>query len=72
MLDPLRGNAYISDYTIDYAKFNADYSRINVVPSLEKGMYGLIPFGLDHWEKEWTTFVFEQVKEANGKGQDFY
>lgn len=70
MLDVISRNIYVSDNTYDYAKFNADYSRINVIPSYEKGMYGEIPFGigLSGWTKEWKTFVYEQVKEANTDG----
>ena len=65
---------YVSDYTVDYAKFNADFSRINVIPSYDKGMYGIIPFGigLQGWTKEWTTFVFVQVKAPNSNPGEFY
>lgn len=74
MMNVMNRNIYVSDYTVDYAKFNADFSRINVIPSYDKGMYGLIPFGigLQGWSGEWTTFVFEQVKAPNSNPGDFY
>lgn len=65
---------YIYDYVIDYAKFNSDYSRINVIPNQETGTYGTIPFGILKWDiqSDITTFVFERVKEPNANNQDFY
>lgn len=72
VLDRISHNIYIRDYTLDYAKFNADYSRINFIPSFETGDYGLIPFGISKGDKAWKTFVFEQVKEANAPDGVFY
>lgn len=72
----VRTQSSITDYVTDYAKFNADYSRINVIPNSDKGMYGHIPFGigLSGWNgnSDFTTFVYEQVKEPNVSNQDFY
>lgn len=67
---------YVSDYTVDYVKINSDFSRLNVIPSFEKGMYGLIPFGLGlsgYGDGNWTVFVYEKVESPIvGSGGVFY
>lgn len=68
----LNSGSVIQDYVTDYAKFNSDYSRINVVPNLSQGGYGVLPFGIMAYEQDITTFVFQRVEEPNVKDQVFY
>lgn len=68
----------ISGYVTDYAKFNSDFSRINVIPSPDGGSRSVIPFGIvfnTGWPRmyaDFTTFVYEQVQEPNVSSQEFY
>lgn len=64
-----------TEYVYDYAKFNADYSRINVIIAPEKGSNGIYPFGIQGLStdvQQYKAIVFERVKQANANNQDFY
>ena len=64
------GSVYVSGKATDYAKFNADFSRLNVVQDASKGMYGLYPF--KNIAEEGMTLVFEIYKAPNSSGSVFY
>lgn len=66
----------ISEYVYDYAKFNADYSRINVILDPTKGRAAIFPFGVQDYSscpiKNVAAYVFERVQQANVNNQEFY
>jgi hypothetical protein len=67
------GGIYVSGYATDYAKFNGDFSRINVIVNTEKGQYGIIPFIGFMVDKNVSTYVYQRVDNPNpNAGGVFY
>jgi hypothetical protein len=71
----VNGSNVFSEYVYDYAKFNADYSRINVIVDPTDGSQGIFPFGILKYScpiQDVAAYVFERIQQANVNNQDFY
>jgi len=64
---------YVTGNVTDFAKFNRDFSGINVFVDKEKGMYGIYPFvGFPGYDISTVKmFVFRKVEAPNVSGTDF-
>ena len=67
-----RQTTYVAGYATDYAKFNADFSRINVVLCSDKGQYGIFPFIGFMFNKNITTYVYQRVEAPKPNPGTFY
>jgi len=71
--DGTRRSIYVTGNVTDYAKFNNDFSGINVYVNKEKGMYGIYPFvPYPNYDiNAIKMFVFRKVEAPNISGGDF-
>ncbi|MBR0038208.1 MAG: hypothetical protein IJP70_11305 [Bacteroidales bacterium] len=69
---PRGGVIYVAGYATDYAKFNGDFSRINVIINPDKGQYGIYPFIGFTFDKNVSTYVYQRVEAPNANPGTFY